>query len=161
VTASVTIITDVETTRNAFCTLAEANAFIGTVYGRAADTWRAIASGEAGDDTKRRLIITATRDISRLDLELLGSKYDSTYAQAFPRSGGPEEDIPQAVKDATCYQALFHLSGRAGDLEAQADGVSSSSVGGMSVAYRGGTVLVCREALDALAAWTFSCAEVV
>lgn len=158
-TASVTIVTTPEASRNAFCTLAEAEAFIGAIFGRAADAWRAIASGDAGDDTKRRLIRTATQDITRKDLEFLGERTSSDQAQAFPRVNGPESDIPQAVKDATCYQALFHLSGRIQDLQAQADGVASSSTGGTSVSYVGGPGLLCREALDALSDWTFSCAE--
>jgi hypothetical protein len=50
-------------------------------------------------------LITATRAIDRL--LLVGRKADGEQPLAFPRHGG--NGIPQAVKDATCEEALARL----------------------------------------------------
>lgn len=78
-----------------------------------ADRLHAEAWATASDDERAAALITATRAIDRLPLA--GAKADPGQRLAFPRmvrtAGGwvADTDVPQAVRDAVCEQALFLL----------------------------------------------------
>lgn len=137
-----------------------------------ADEW------ESSPD-KEKLLIAATRRIDRLPFK--GIKADRTQALEFPRalysySRGinpyhdplrdnlhtlpgwiVQQDVPQAVKDATCEEAISILKGaqeaaKRADLQRQ--GVTSFSLGSLSESYSGGSQgirLMSAEAHDLLA----------
>jgi len=132
-------------------------------YGADADTWRAL-TGDSGTDTKARLLITASRQISAGRWQ--GVKTASTNALAWPRSQIESDDeqyttdtIPPEVVRATIWQALYLLCGRDADAKAQRDGLRSTGVGGVSFAGR--DTDICPEALSELAGWRVFGAEIV
>lgn len=84
--------------RVSYIDLTEANEYFG---GRLhADAWTA-----ATDADKEKALNMATRAIDRLPLK--GCKTEDDQANQFPRH--PDEEIPQAVKDACCEEALALL----------------------------------------------------
>ena len=161
---TVTVTVTPETSRNSFATIAAADAFVLGLFGCDADTWRAY-TGDSGTDTKARLLITASRQISAG--RWVGQKTDRTNALAWPRSQdeGADEQyttdaIPPEVMRATVYQALYLLSGRANDSKAQRDGIRSVAVGGVSQSFTGRDSDICPEALSELASWRVFGAEI-
>jgi hypothetical protein len=128
------------TPETSMVTNAEATAYFG---GRLhADAWDA-----ASDTDKDKALKTATRELNRL--AFIGVMADPAQPHAFPRTYFAEpamnaatrfhpegsftdDGIPQAVKDATCEQALFKLSLTAYERDRarqQAQGIIGGSVG--------------------------------
>ena len=151
---TLTLKTAPETERNTFLTLADAELIIEEIESSAADEWRATGFDEA---RKKRLLTSATRDISAHPWE--GEVTSADQLQAWPRDG--ESTIPAEVERATVLQALFRLSGRYLDAEAQADGVSMISPGSGMTSFVGGRVLICREAMLELHPWRRHDEEIV
>ena len=103
-----------------------------------ADAW-----AEAGEEKQDAALVTATRRID--SLRLRGQKADPRQVLAFPRRYSSafgwyvEQDVPEAVKAATCEEALALLSETAGDRERRKLlelGIVSRAVGDASEAYR-------------------------
>lgn len=89
----------------------------------------------AGDAEKTAALAMATRAIDRLTLK--SRKADPAQALAFPRY--PDEEIPQAVKDACCEEALALIErGNSQRRKLQAEGVISTTVGNVSETYAEG-----------------------
>jgi hypothetical protein len=129
---------------DSYVTLTEASAYLSARCG--------ISAWDAADEPAReKALKQAARQIDRQPL--LGRKADSTQALAFPRCyvAPPvpgsyrsdvitrwwcETDVPQAVKDAQCEEALVLLE-RAGSarLKLQREGVKGTSIGGLSETY--------------------------
>lgn len=133
--------------------------FAGRLYTEAWDS--------ATDTTKEKALRQATREIDRQPF--IGRKADASQALEFPRCyitdpRAPgyntehtfqiltgeycEADVPQAVKDAVCEQALYLLT-RGDDHRGrlQAQGVRQASIGGVSETYdRSGLPRLCPEA---------------
>lgn len=103
------------------------------------DTWNA-----ADDDDRESALIMATRAIDRLTLVGRPAVIDQTLA--FPRTtralDGTDvdtDDIPQAVTDATCEEALALLDrGNNERRKLQSEGVTSFQIGTLSEAYATG-----------------------
>lgn len=135
---------------NSYLDVAAANAYFSDRLG--AEAWGALT-----DAQKAQALVTATRRLDRLPY--LGAKASPTQPLAFPRCYPPaslplishpnsfddllygagwycEPDVPQAVKDATCEEALALVSaGKSQRLELQAQGVKSFSLGRLSEAF--------------------------
>lgn len=106
----------------------------------------------ASDSEKSAALAMATRAIDRLTLK--GQKADSAQTLAFPRY--PDEQAPQAVKDACCEEALALLErGNSQRRKLQAEGVQSFTLGSMSETYvpGGGKGLISQEARELLRPW--------
>jgi len=103
-----------------------------------AESW-----AEASEEKRDAALVTATR---RIDMQRLrGRKADPSQPLEFPRKyltgrgWMVEKEPPQAVKDATCEEALALLSETAGDRERRKLlelGIVSRTVGDASEAYR-------------------------
>ena len=143
-----------ETTITAYVTTEEAAAyFAGRLH---VDPWL-----DASDSDKQATLAMATRAIDRLTLK--GRKTDPAQALAFPRY--PDTEIPTAVKDACCEEALALLErGNSQRRKLQAEGVMSVTVGSVSETYAsvlgvGGRVvaidryLLSQEAKELLRPW--------
>jgi hypothetical protein len=121
---------------------------------------------DATDDNKAKALIMATKTIDRQILR--GQKYSADQALQFPRSypidfsliraswypGNAnwvsESDVPQAVIDACCEEALALLDrGNSTRLKLQKEGVKSASVGSASESYTNSVyVMLSPEARD-------------
>lgn len=137
-----------EETITAYVTTEEAETyFAGRLH---VDPWT-----EAGDSDKQVALTMATRAIDRLQLR--GRKADPEQGLAFPRH--PNADVPMAVKDACCEEALALLErGKSQRKVLQAEGVVSVTVGSVSETYAGGGSAVARgllslEACELLRPW--------
>ena len=137
-----------ETTITAYVTTEEAAAyFAGRLH---VDPWT-----EAGDSDKQVALTMATRAIDRLQLR--GRKADPEQGLAFPRH--PNADVPMAVKDACCEEALALLErGKSQRKALQAEGVVSVTVGSVSETYAAGGSAAARgllslEARELLRPW--------
>ncbi|HHX28567.1 MAG TPA: hypothetical protein GX716_06080 [Firmicutes bacterium] len=102
---------------------------------------------------KGKALDMATRAIDRTPLKGVKASYDQ--ANQFPRY--PDAEVPQAVKDACCEEALALLErGNSQRRKLQQEGVASFSVGGLSETYvagaRGGG-LISQEAKELLRPW--------
>lgn len=164
-TVTVTVTITPEASRNSFLSVAEADALVLPIYGTTADSWRAL-TGDSGTDTKGRLLVTATRQVSA-GAVWDGSKNDLTTPFEWPRSRpypyevqSGDTGIPAEVQRATVWQALYLLGGRIKDAEAQRDGIRSASTGGVSASYIGRDSLLCPEALDELKYWRVMGADI-
>ena len=117
-----------EETITAYVTTEEAAAyFAGRLH---VDPWN-----DAGDAEKTIALTMATRVIDRLLLK--GRKTDPDQGLAFPRY--PGADVPVAVKDACCEEALALLErGKSRRRVLQAEGVISVTVGSVSETYAAG-----------------------
>ncbi len=121
--------------------------FAGRLY---TDAWNT-----ATPEQKEKALKQATRAIDRLPL--IGRPVDLAQPLAFPRCylapGAPpserrfdlpagwwcETEVPQAVKDATCEEALALLErGNSERRRLQQEGVTSMSLGGLSESYAPG-----------------------
>lgn len=100
---------------------------------------------------KEAALTTATRTIDRQLLR--GRKADPSQDLAFPRY--PDTAVPQAVKDATCEEALALLERSAERMKLQREGVRHASIGGMTEIYRddAGRGLLSPEARELLRPW--------
>ena len=140
-----------ETTITAYVTTEEAAAyFAGRLH---VDPWT-----ETGDSDKQAALTMATRVIDRLLLQ--GRKADPEQALAFPRY--PDADIPVAVKDACCEEALALLGrGNSQRRKLQAEGITSITIGSLSETYApgaggsgaAGRGLLSQEARELLRPW--------
>jgi hypothetical protein len=100
---------------------------------------------EAGNSDKQAALSMATRAIDRLLLK--GWKANPDQALAFPRY--PDANVPTAVKDACCEEALALLErGNSRRRKLQAEGVVSVTVGSVSEAYVANSGAVGRELLS-------------
>lgn len=134
---------------NSYLDVAAANAYFSDRLG--AEAWDALT-----DAQKSQALVTATRRLERLPY--VGAKKDQAQALQFPRCYPPtglplvpsdssfddllyagwycESDVPQAIKDAVCEEALALVSiGKSQRLELQAQGVRSLSLGRLSESY--------------------------
>lgn len=108
---------------------------------------------QASTCDKGKALDMATRAIDRTPLKGVKASYDQ--ANQFPRY--PDMEVPQAVKDACCEEALAILErGNSQRRRLQQEGVQSLSVGGLSETYvagaRGGG-LISQEAKELLRPW--------
>ena len=112
-----------------------------------AESW-----GQADDSTKEKALWQATRSIDRMPLR--GRKTDLHQPLAFPRY--PNTEIPEAVKEACCEEALALLeSGNSQRRKLQQEGVQSFTLGNMSETYIAGAGkgLLSQEAKELLRPW--------
>ena len=128
-----------------YCTIEEANAyFSGRLH---AESWF-----EADDETKENAILQATKAIDRQLLR--GRKTNPEQELAFPRH--PDTEIPAAVKEACCEEALALLErGNSQRRKLQQEGVQSFSLGNMSETYvvGAGKGLLNQKAKELLRPW--------
>lgn len=111
------------------------------------DAW-----SSASDADKEKALAMATRMIDRQLLK--GRKTDPAQPLAFPRH--PDTEIPQAVKEACCEEALAILeSGNSQRRKLQQEGVQSFTLGNMSETYVAGSGrgLLSQEAKELLRPW--------
>ena len=86
----------------------------------------------ADDSTKEAALKQATRTIDRLLLK--GRKTDEDQKLAFPRY--PDTEVPEAVKEACCEEALALLErGNSQRRKLQQEGVIAVTVGNVSETY--------------------------
>ena len=107
---------------------------------------------EADDSTKEKALWQATRSIDRMPLR--GRKTDLHQPLAFPRY--PDTEIPEAVKEACCEEALALLeSGNSQRRKLQQEGVQSFTLGNMSETYIAGAGrgMLSQEAKELLRPW--------
>jgi hypothetical protein len=130
---------------NAYLSLADADTYFASRVDHA--TWDAATAAD-----KASALIEAT---SHIDAESWrGARAVSTQALAFPRaipsraafatpgvtargSYSVQSSTPQAVKDATCEEAVAILGGVSPRQQMQHDGVSSVTIGSTSESYSG------------------------
>ena len=112
-----------------------------------AESW-----GQADESTKEKALKQATRAIDR---QLLGGRKTSPEQElAFPRY--PDTEVPEAVKEACCEEALAILeSGNSQRRKLQQEGVQSFSLGNMSETFAAGAGkgLLSQEAKELLRPW--------
>jgi len=115
-----------------YISAADADTYFGDRYG--ADQWRA-----ATEVHKAQALATATRHIDMQRLR--GRKTDDTQPLAFPRAvywrgaWNTETEIHEAVKAATCEEALAILSQDQQRTARQRDGLTAVSIGDASESY--------------------------
>lgn len=106
----------------------------------------------ADSETKEKALRQATRSIDRMPL--MGRKTDLHQPLAFPRY--PDTEIPEAVKEACCEEALALLErGNSQRRKLQQEGVQSFSLGNMSETFAAGAGkgLLSQEAKELLRPW--------
>jgi len=106
----------------------------------------------ADAETKEKALKQATKEIDRQPLT--GRKTTDNQVLAFPRY--PDEEIPEAVKEACCEIALALLErGNDQRRKLQQEGVQSFSLGNMSETYAAGAGkgLLSQEAKELLRPW--------
>lgn len=130
----------------AYATTEEANTYF-------ASRLHAEAWTQASTCDKQKALDMATRAINRTPLKGVKASYDQ--ANQFPRY--PDTEVPQAVKDACCEEALAILErGNSQRRKLQQEGVASFSVGGLTetfVASARGGGLISQEAKELLRPW--------
>jgi len=112
-----------------------------------AESW-----GQADDETKEKALRQATKTIDRQPLR--GRKTNPEQELAFPRY--PDTEVPEAVKEACCEEALALLErGNSQRRRLQQEGVQSFSLGNMSETYAAGAGkgLLSQEAKELLRPW--------
>ena len=112
-----------------------------------AESW-----GETSDADKEKALRQATRAIDRQLLK--GRKATDTQELAFPRY--PDTEVPEAVKEACCEEALTILeNGNSQRRKLQQEGVQSFALGNMSETYApgAGRGLLSQEAKELLRPW--------
>jgi len=128
-----------------YCTIEEANEYFGRRLH--AESW-----GQADDSTKEKALKQATRAIDRQPLR--GRKTNPEQELAFPRH--PDTEIPAAVKEACCEEALTLIErGNSQRRKLQQEGVQSFTLGNMSESYAAGAGkgLLSQEAKELLRPW--------
>ena len=130
---------------NSYIDIEEANEyFAGRLH---AESW-----GQADSETKEKALKQATKIIDRQRLN--GRKTNPSQPLVFPRY--PDTEIPEAVKEACCEEALALLErGNSQRLKLQQEGVQSFSLGNMSETYAAGAGkgLLSQEAKELLRPW--------
>ena len=112
-----------------------------------AESW-----GQADESTKEKALRQATKVIDRQLLR--GRKTNPVQELAFPRC--PDTEVPKAVKEACCEEALAILErGNSQRRKLQQEGVQSFSLGNMSETYVAGAGkgLLSQEAKELLKPW--------
>jgi len=112
-----------------------------------AESW-----GQADESTKEKALQQATRAIDRQLLR--GRKTNPEQELAFPRY--PDTEVPEAVKEACCEEALALLErGNSQRRKLQQEGVQSFTLGNMSETYIAGAGkgLLSQEAKELLRPW--------
>lgn len=136
----------------AYVSLAEANEYFSNRLH--ADAW-----AEASDADKEKALAMATKTIDRQPLK--GRKTDLVQEMAFPRY--PDTEVPEAVKEACCEEALALLErGNSQRRKLQQEGVQSFSLGNMSETYTSssGKGLLSQEAKELLRPWLLGAVNV-
>jgi hypothetical protein len=108
--------------------------------------------GETSDADKEKALRQATKEIDRQLLK--GRKATDTQELAFPRY--PDEEVPEAVKEACCEITLALLErGNSQRHKLQQEGVQSFILGNMSETYApgAGRGLISKEAKELLRPW--------
>ena len=130
---------------NSYIDIAGANAyFSGRLH---AEVWE-----QADESTKEKALRQATKEIDRQLLR--GRKTKPEQELAFPRY--PDTEVPEAVKEACCEEALALLErGNSQRRKLQQEGVQSFTLGNMSETYApgGGRGLLSQEAKELLRPW--------
>jgi hypothetical protein len=106
----------------------------------------------ADSETKEKALKQATKEIDRQPLK--GRKATDTQELSFPRY--PDTEIPEAVKEACCEEALTLLErGNSQRRKLQQEGVQSFTLGNMSETYAAGVGkgLISQEAKELLKPW--------
>ena len=128
-----------------YCTIEYADEyFSGRLH---AESW-----GQADDITKDKALRQATKTIDRQRLN--GRKTNPSQPLVFPRY--PDKEIPEAVKEACCEEALALLErGNSQRRKLQQEGVQSFTLGNMSETYAAGAGkgLLSQEAKELLRPW--------
>jgi len=128
-----------------YCTIEEASTyFAGRLY---ADAWI-----RATDAEREMALKQATKEIDRQPLT--GRKTADDQELAFPRY--PDEEVPEAVKEACCEVALALLErGNSQRRKLQQEGVQSFTLGNLSETYApgAGRGLLSQEAKELLRPW--------
>jgi len=128
-----------------YCTIEYANKYFdGRLYSEA---WAA-----ANQWDKEKALKQATKAIDRMPLR--GRRTDIRQSLAFPRY--PDTEIPEAVKEACCEEALALLErGNSQRRKLQQEGVQSFTLGNMSETYIAGAGkgLLSQEAKELLKPW--------
>jgi len=112
-----------------------------------AESWSGAASS-----IKEKALKQATRAIDRQRLK--GNKTNPSQPLAFPRY--PDTEIPEAVKEACCEEALALLErGNSQRWKLQQEGVQSFTLGNMSETYIAGAGrgMLSQEAKELLRPW--------
>ena len=128
-----------------YVNLAEANEYFSNRLH--ADVW-----AEVSDADKEKALVMATKAIDRQPLK--GRKATDEQELAFPRY--PDTELPEAVKEACCEEALALLErGNSQRRKLQQEGVQSFTLGNMSETYitGAGKGLLSREAKELLRPW--------
>jgi len=128
-----------------YVSLAEANEYFSSRLH--ADAW-----AEASDADKEKALAMATKAIDRQPLK--GRQTDPAQTLAFPRH--PDTEVPVAVKDACCEEALALLErSNSQRRKLQQEGVQSFTLGNMSETYTAGAGkgLTSQEAKELLRPW--------
>ena len=115
---------------------------------------------EADDNTKEKALKQATRAIDRQLLK--GRKTNPEQELAFPRH--PDTEVPEAVKEACCEEALTMLErGNSQRRKLQQEGVQSFTLGNMSESYTvgAGRGLLSQEAKELLRPWILGAVNVI
>ena len=119
-----------------------------------AESW-----GQADESTKEKALKQATRAIDRQLLR--GRKTNPEQELAFPRY--PDTEVPEAVKEACCEEALALLErGNSQRRKLQQEGVQSFTLGNMSETYApgAGRGLLSQEAKELLRPWLLGAVNV-
>ena len=135
-----------------YCTIEYANEYFENRLH--AESWSGTDS-----ETKEKALQQATKAIDRQPLS--GRKADTTQTLAFPRH--PDAEIPEAVKEACCEEALALLErGNNQRRKLQQEGVQSLSLGNMSETYitGAGKGLLSQEAKELLRPWLLGAVNV-
>jgi len=135
-----------------YCTIEYANEyFAGRLH---AESW-----GQTDESTKEKALKQATKTIDRQPLR--GRKTNPEQELAFPRH--PDTEIPEAVKEACCEEALALLErGNSQRHKLQQEGVQSFTLGNMSETYApgAGRGLISQEAKEILRPWLLGAVNV-
>ena len=136
-----------------YVSLAEANEhFSNRLH---ADAW-----AEASDADKDKALAMATKTIDRQLLR--GRKTNPEQELAFPRY--PDTEVPEAVKEACCEEALALLErGNSQRRKLQQEGVQSFTLGNMSETYTSssGKGLLSQEAKELLRPWLLGAVNII
>ncbi len=128
-----------------YCTIEYADEyFSGRLH---AESW-----GQAYEIAKEKALRQATKTIDRQRLN--GRKTNPSQPLVFPRY--PDKEIPEAVKEACCEEALALLErGNSQRRKLQQEGLQSFTLGNMSETYApgAGRGLMSQEAKELLRPW--------
>lgn len=137
-------------TADTYIDLADADAYFEGRFG--AEDWEGLS-----DPDKEKALRQATRHLDRQSYR--GVKASAVQALQFPRDIQDDSEIPAAVREATCEEALWiarhrETGGRSLRQRQIAEGVESFRVGQTAETFgRGSPVSLCPDALQILSRW--------